>query len=171
MRLGDVTVAAQSGQCMIFTALRPQADLRSRPARKRPQAKAKRGAAHGPQARLIRTARDAELVAAEWMTYLGLTHVIATPVGADGGIDVTSNEAVAQVKAESIPTGRPQVQQHQGVGVANGKPAVFFSLAGYTPQARTYAEQNGLVLFTFNLQGEPEPVNPAAAHALMNKDS
>jgi Restriction endonuclease len=117
---------------------------------------------------LIRTWRDAELVAAEWMRYWGYTNVAATAVGTDGGIDVVSNEAVAQVKAETSATGRPKVQQHHGVAVSEGKAAIFFALAGFTPGARAYAEENGILLFKFDLQGEPEPVN-AAAHALMAK--
>ncbi|MDT0213927.1 restriction endonuclease [Rothia sp. ARF10] len=169
LTVGDLALEARSGASLIFTPLRLQAALQARPAPRRARSRGK-NAPQRPQARLIRTARDAELIAAEWMTYLGFTQVIVTPVGADGGIDVSSAEAVAQVKAESKPTGRPNMQQHHGVAVANGKTAIFFSLAGFTPQARTYAEQNGLVLFGFNLQGEPEPINPAA-HQLMSEAS
>ncbi|WP_329319345.1 MULTISPECIES: restriction endonuclease [unclassified Streptomyces] len=119
-----------------------------------------------PPGRLIREARDAELVAVEWMRYLGFEDAVATPVGADGGIDVTSSRAVAQVKMEARPTGRPVVQQLHGVCVHEGKTGVFFSLAGYTSQARTWAETSGTVLFRFDYQGSPEPVN-AAAHELL----
>lgn len=121
-----------------------------------------------PAERLIRTARDAELIAAEWMTYWGYTHVVTTPVGVDGGVDVHSDEAVAQVKAEAVPTGGPKVQQHHGVAVSHGKQALFFSLAGYTPAARTFAEANAMLLFSFDLQGVPDPVNPAA-HMLVQR--
>jgi hypothetical protein len=170
--LGDLTIEARSGASLLFTPLREQAAIRSRPAPRRAQSRTRartnsgKAATVRPAPRLIRTARDAELVATEWMTHLGFTHVTATPVGADGGIDITSDEAVAQVKAETIPTGRPKIQQHHGVAVSHGKTAIFFSLAGYTPQARTYAEANGIVLFSFDLQGQPEPVNPAA-HTLL----
>ena len=102
------------------------------------------------------------------MRYWGYTNVAATAVGADAGIDVVSNEAVTQVKAETSATGRPKVQQHHGVAVAEGKTAIFFALAGFTPAARTYADENAILLFKFDLQGEPEPVN-TAAHALMAK--
>lgn len=92
-----------------------------------------------PEPVLIRTWRDAELVAAEWMKYWGYTNVAATAVGTDAGIDVVSKEAVAQVKAETSATGRPKVQQHHGVAVSEGKTAIFFALGGFTPAARTYA--------------------------------
>lgn len=121
-----------------------------------------------PSQRLIRSARDAELVAAEWMQHWGFTHVQSTPVGADAGVDVTSEEAVAQVKAETTPVGRPKIQQHHGVATAAGKAAIFFALAGFTPQGQTFAEEVGMLLFTFDLQGQPEPVNPAA-HGLVTR--
>ncbi|MFE6286974.1 restriction endonuclease [Streptomyces sp. NPDC057877] len=119
-----------------------------------------------PPERLLREARDGELVAVEWMRYLGFEDAAATPVGADGGIDVTSARAVAQVKMEAKATGRPVVQQLHGVAVNEGKTGVFFSLAGYTPQARTWAQTSGTVLFRFDLQGAAEPVN-ALAHELL----
>ncbi|MFJ3338637.1 restriction endonuclease [Streptomyces sp. NPDC086766] len=119
-----------------------------------------------PTERLIREARDAELIAVEWMRYFGFDDAAATPVGADGGIDVVSARAVAQVKMEGKPTGRPIVQQLHGVAVHEGKTGVFFSLAGYTPQARTWAQTSGTLLFRFDYQGAIEPVN-AAAHELL----
>ncbi|MER6157093.1 restriction endonuclease [Streptomyces sp. NPDC001868] len=119
-----------------------------------------------PPERLIREARDAELIAAEWMRYLGFADAVATPVGADGGIDVVSARAVAQVKLEGKATGRPTVQQLHGVAAHEGKTGVFFSAAGYTPQARTWAQTSGTLLFRFDRQGGVEAVN-AVAHELL----
>jgi len=150
----------------LFLALRAQA-IESTKA-KSPAPRGSTNARLRPKPVLIRTWRDAELVAVEWMRYWGYTNVAATAVGADAGIDVVSNEAVTQVKAETSATGRPKVQQHHGVAVAEGKTAIFFALAGFTPAARTYADENAILLFKFDLQGEPEPVN-TAAHALMAK--
>ncbi|MGW0708412.1 restriction endonuclease [Streptomyces sp. NPDC002643] len=124
-----------------------------------------------PPERLIREARDAELIAAEWMRYLGFADATATPVGADGGIDVVSEEAVAQVKLEGKATGRPTVQQLHGVAVNEGKTGVFFSAAGYTPQARTWAETSGTALFRFDRQGAVEAVNTVAHQMLAAADS
>ncbi|MDG5809089.1 restriction endonuclease [Streptomyces ossamyceticus] len=121
-----------------------------------------------PPERLIREARDAELIAAEWMRYLGFADAVATPVGADGGIDVVSARAVAQVKLEGKPTGRPTVQQLHGAAAHEGKTGIFFSAAGYTPQARTWAQNSGTLLFRFDRQGGVEAVN-AVAHDLLSK--
>jgi len=150
----------------LYAALRTQRDAIETAKTTVSGSRERQTASPRPRPVLIRTWRDAEFVAAEWMKFWGYTNVAATAVGADGGVDVRSNEAVAQVKAETIPTGRPKIQQHHGVAVAEGKTAIFFALAGFTPGARAYAEENGILLFTFDLQGEPEPVNPSA-HALM----
>lgn len=160
--LGDVNLHCFSEGDNLFDVLLLQASLQKRV---KPMLRGVSDARR-PEQRLIRSPRDAELVAAEWLTYFGFTNVRPTPVGADGGIDVDSDQAVAQVKAESIPVGRPKLQQHHGVAVAHRKMPIFFSLSGYTPQAQTYAADNGIILFGFNLQGEPEPAN-AAAHTIL----
>jgi hypothetical protein len=119
-----------------------------------------------PELRLIRTARDAELVVVEWMRWFGYVDARPTPIGKDSGIDVEASVAVAQVKMEGVPSGRPYVQALFGVASAEGKQGVFFSLAGYTAEAIAWASRLKLPLFTFDLQGEPKPVN-AVASALM----
>jgi hypothetical protein len=115
-----------------------------------------------PAPRLIRAAHDAELVAADWMTYLGFGKARVTPIGVDAGIDVHAERGVAQVKFEAVPTGRPVVQGLFGAATGEGKPGVFFSSAGYTAEAVSWAERVGVALFRFDLQGEPEPVNQPA---------
>jgi hypothetical protein len=115
-----------------------------------------------PEARLIRTPRDAELAAEAWMRYLGFSDALITPVGADEGIDVNSTKAVAQVKAYMVPVGRPDVQNLAGVAAAEKKIGVFFALSGYTPQAIAWAGKADIALFSFDLQGEPEAVNATA---------
>ncbi|KUN90418.1 hypothetical protein AQJ84_40185 [Streptomyces resistomycificus] len=124
------------------------------------------GAADRPEERLIRTARDAELAAVDWMRYLGFADAVATAVGADEGIDVLAEQAVAQVKKEGSPTSRPTVQQLHGVAAAQSKAALFFSMAGYTPQAMDWASRHGIALFQYDLQGTPSPHNLPAHHLM-----
>lgn len=112
-----------------------------------------------PVARLILNARDAELVAAEWMEWLGYGGSAATPVGPDGGVDVLSERAVAQVKMQATPVGRPVLQQLYGVAASLSLDSVFFSSAGYTPQSRDWAEKVRMPLFEFDRQGRPTPSN------------
>jgi hypothetical protein len=124
-----------------------------------------------PEDRLIRTARDAELVAVDWMRHLGFADAAATPVGADEGIDVLAEHAVAQVKMEGSPTSRPTVQQLHGVAVAKNRTALFFALAGYTPPAVDWASRHGIALFQYDLQGVPTPVNPPAQQLVRTAES
>lgn len=122
----------------------------------------RRQAGSPPPGRLIRSAFDAELVACEWVTYMGFGPAHVTPVGPDQGIDVVASTAVAQVKMEAVATGRPVVQQLFGCAVAEGKTGILFSLAGYTREAIAWADRVGLPLFRFDLQGLPSPVNGSA---------
>jgi hypothetical protein len=116
-----------------------------------------------PEPRLVRTAHEAELTVAEWVTYMGFGPATVTPIGADSGLDVIAEHAVAQVKMEGIPTGRPAVQGLVGAATGSNKRPLFFSLAGYTKQAVAWADSVDLPLFTFDLQGEPVPVNHSGA--------
>src|SRR5581483_3695152 len=100
--------------------------------------------------------------AAMWMKWLGFTYVYLTPNGADGGIDIESTQAVAQVKAEVKPTGAPAIRELAGVAAAERKAGLFFALGGYTPQAERFAEQAQVALFVFVLTGSPRPHNSTA---------
>jgi hypothetical protein len=119
-----------------------------------------------PERRLIKNFRQAEFLAAEWMTYMGFGHVQVTAATRDGGIDVVATEAVAQVKAESFPTSAPPLQALYGVATAEGKLGLFFSLAGYRSAAISWAGRTGLALFEFELDGGVSGAN-AAARALL----
>jgi TPR repeat protein len=115
-----------------------------------------------PALRLIRTPREAEEVAAEWLRYLGFLDASVTPVGPDQGIDVNSSEAVAQVKMEGVSTSRPTVQGLAGVAALENKKAFFFSLGGFTSEAIAWSEKANVFLFQFDLQGEPRAINTHA---------
>lgn len=119
-----------------------------------------------PPARLIRVARDAELATLEWMRIMGHSDARVTPVGPDGGFDVVSAHVVAQVKAETRPVGRPALQRLHGAAHVVGKTPYFFSLSGYTPQGKEWATEAGLILFSFDLQGEIVGANPRAVALL-----
>src|SRR6202022_1367178 len=90
----------------------------------------------GPQ--LIRTFREGGELAAAWMRWMGFEDAHVTIAGADGGIDVVSEQAVAQVKVEGSPSGRPAVQALFGIAAADGRQGLFFSLAGWTAEALSW---------------------------------
>ena len=111
---------------------------------------------------LIRSPDDAEIVAAEWMRHLGFADARCTGAGADGGVDVRSLEAVAQVKAQLSPVGRPELQALYGVASSERRRPLFFSLMSYTAAALAWADEVGMALFRFDHGGLVEAVNAAA---------
>lgn len=117
-----------------------------------------------PTPRLIRKASEAEELSAEWIRWMGFPGALATAAGTDGGIDVFGPGATgviaAQVKFEAVPAGRPKLQELYGAGMAAGAThTAFFSSAGFTAQAQGWAEQVGMALFEFALDGSIVPTN------------
>ncbi|MCD1287801.1 MULTISPECIES: restriction endonuclease [unclassified Brevibacterium] len=110
-----------------------------------------------PSPRLIKTPRDAEIYAAEVMEATGFTNVVPTGLGADGGIDVESTEAIAQVKLEGRRSSREQLQRLYGIAAHRDVLALFFSLGGYSAQAIQWAEETGMHLFEFEFDGTVIP--------------
>lgn len=107
------------------------------------------------------TPEHTEQRVAEWMRASGFTSVVLTSRGADGGVDVTSTEAVAQVKAEMRPVGRPAVQMLYGIAIRESKQALFFAAAGFSREAQAWASQH-VALYTFDRAGTIFAVNSAA---------
>lgn len=115
-----------------------------------------------PEPRLIRTPQEAEQTAVDWMRWMGFGDARLGPRGPDGGIDVNSPRAVAQVKAQMVKTGRPEIQGLYGVASFEKKQPLFFSLNGFTDEATEWGSSAGVALFTFNLAGEVEGLNAPA---------
>lgn len=112
-----------------------------------------------PQGSLITNARDAENCAKDWMVYWGYADAMLTREGFDGGIDVVSSRAIAQVKLHGKPIGAAPIQALAGIKAVENKDALFFSLTGYTPAAMSFADKAAIGAFSFDLQGKPTPQN------------
>ncbi|MDI9934695.1 restriction endonuclease [Rhodococcus sp. IEGM 1351] len=111
----------------------------------------------------ITTAHEAELNAALVMKSWGYTDAVATTGGADGGIDVRSSRALAQVKWRGGAAGRPEMQQLYGSRAADTSKALFFFAASaYSDQAVQYADQVGIGLFIYDPVGAVTAVNKVA---------
>lgn len=127
-----------------------------------------------PAPRLVRDAREAEELAAEWVRAMGFRDARTTPPGADGGLDIHSpgtGVVVGQVKFEAVKTGRHTLQALYGAGHAAGaKQFVFFSSAGYTSVAVSWADAVGMALFRFALDGTVEAANGAGEDMLATVD-
>lgn len=124
---------------------------------------------HGYQPPLhqIRSWQDAEINAANWMRHWGHYDAAVTNGGADGGIDVRSSRALAQVKYLASAVGRPDLQRLAGAGAGEpGKQLFFFAGSDYTATALEYADVTGMALFTYRLDGSMAPVNAVARHVM-----
>lgn len=111
----------------------------------------------------IRNFRDAEEAARLHLMSLGHTDAKVTADGPDGGVDVRTATAVAQVKLQGSPVGAPIVQQIFGVAKSEGKEAACYALDGYTREAVLFANRTGTALFKFDYEGDAEPVNEIAS--------
>jgi len=115
----------------------------------------------------ITSAEDAEENAAEKMRAMGFTDAQVTGPGADGGIDVWSRKAVAQVKWRSAQTGRPELQQLYGArGGNHDQRLLFFTASGYSQAAIEYAKSVKMALFIYDPLGELTPCNKRARKLL-----
>ena len=114
----------------------------------------------------ITSPHHAELNAAEKMRSWSFTDAVATTGGADGGIDVRSSRALAQVKWKGAVAGRPELQQLYGAAAGGPQQLFFFSASGYSDQAIQYADQVGIMLMTYDPLGSVEGVNTTARRFL-----
>jgi hypothetical protein len=109
----------------------------------------------------ITTWREAEELAARHMVSIGFSDAVVTGGGTDGGVDVVADGGVAQVKFHAMPVGAPDVQRLKGAAL--DVPAVlFYSAAGYTPGARTYADTAKVALFIIGPWSAISAVNTIA---------
>ncbi|QDC12713.1 hypothetical protein E2561_00570 [Rhodococcus ruber] len=110
----------------------------------------------------ISTAREAEENAAVHMRKLGFPDAAVTDEGPDGGIDVRSSGAVAQVKLWFRPVGSPALQQLYGARGTARHEMLFFAHSGYSKPAVLYADQHSIALFTFDTDGNITAHNDSA---------
>ena len=116
-----------------------------------------------PRPLQIDTWQKAEQNAAAWMRYWGFKDAKVTQGGADGGVDVRSRRAIAQVKHEAALVGRPVVQRLAGARGSNYDLALFFfSGVGFTRGAIEFADEVDMALFKYSLSGARSPANRSA---------
>ncbi|MFD3937088.1 hypothetical protein ACFWSF_03265 [Streptomyces sp. NPDC058611] len=112
----------------------------------------------------IRTARDAVATAVLYLRWLGFQDVRqpdGRPVPAVA-VDLRAPGLVAQVDPTTSPAGLRAVECVWLTGLTASATSVYFSLAGYTEDARTRADDLGIPLFVMDLTGVPQPVNDPA---------
>ncbi|MFE4533441.1 hypothetical protein ACFRKB_00040 [Streptomyces scopuliridis] len=123
----------------------------------------------------IRTAQDAVTTAALYLRWLGFKSVVES--GGSGepsapgistrrtgvpGTGLRGPDVVAQVDPTTDPASLRSVECLWLNGMNASATSVYFSLAGYTDDARARADDLGLPLFVLDLTGAPQPVNGPA---------
>ncbi len=110
----------------------------------------------------IRTGQDAVSAAAQYLTWLGFTHVVVTDDRSVAGADLRGDGLLARVDASTQGTPLRDVETLWLNCLNEDATGAFFSLAGYTREARARADQVTVPLFVMDLTGTPQPVNDAA---------
>ncbi|MGW7099303.1 hypothetical protein [Streptomyces sp. NPDC054883] len=112
----------------------------------------------------IRTARDAVATAALYLRWLGFQDVRQPdgPPIPSAAVDLRAPGVVAQVDPSTAPAGLRAVECVWLNGLTASATSVYFSLAGYTSDARSRADDLGIPLFVMDLTGMPQPVNDPA---------
>lgn len=109
---------------------------------------------------IVKTSKDAELNATEAMRSWGYLDADSPMRGADGGIDVFSSKALAQVKFREKKSGRPELQNLYGARAGQtDKALMFFDAKGYSSDAVVYANQHGIGLYVYDTSGAVWSVN------------
>jgi hypothetical protein len=101
------------------------------------------------------TPKQAETYVSQLLKFYGLLGVKETRFTQDGGIDVSSEKAVFQVKHQVGRVGVQVVREIFGVAASLGKNAGVFAKTGFTREAIEFASTNRVTLFSYvpNLEG------------------
>lgn len=105
----------------------------------------------------------AEKLCAQWMEHLGQINVRVTRSTSDGGVDIESNDRLAQVKHYRGSVGVTEVRELVGVASIDGRTPVFFTSEQYTSSALEFADKAGVLLFSY--QAETATLRPKNVHA------
>ncbi|MGW4031344.1 hypothetical protein ACWEFL_18860 [Streptomyces sp. NPDC004838] len=119
----------------------------------------------------IRTVRDAVTAAELYLTWLGFRDVVQQEVHPpeaepstrlSSSVDLYGPGLIAQVEPSTRTATPRDVECLWLNGLSGAASTVFFSLAGYTDDARSRADELGVPLFVMDLTGSPQPLNGAA---------
>ncbi|WP_323138416.1 hypothetical protein [Streptomyces sp. NBC_01571] len=110
----------------------------------------------------IRTARDAVTAAALYLRWLGYRDIRGADQRPPSGIGLAGRGVMAQVDPTVRPASLRDVECLWLTAMSESTRCVYFSLAGYTDDARSRADLLGIPLFVLDLTGTPQPVNAPA---------
>lgn len=94
--------------------------------------------------------RGAEFLAAQWIRALGEPSARVTSFVGDGGVDVESDNYLAQVKHYRGKVGPAPIRELVGVSRVDGRKPLFFTSGSYTRSAVSFADNSGVPLFIYS---------------------
>ncbi|WP_217238929.1 hypothetical protein [Streptomyces sp. AC555_RSS877] len=110
----------------------------------------------------IRTARDAVTAAALYLRWLGYRDIRRADQRPPAGVGLAARGLLAQVDPTVRPASLRDVECLWLTAMTESTACVYFSLAGFSPDARTRAEALAVPLFVLDLTGTPQAVNSHA---------
>jgi hypothetical protein len=110
----------------------------------------------------IRTSLDAVTAAAQYLKWLGFREAGLAGDRLTAGVDLRGADVAVRVDPTTRPTTLREVECLWLEAMASSVRGVVFSLAGYTRDARSRADDLRVPLFVMDLTGTPQPVNDAA---------
>ncbi|MEV6182042.1 hypothetical protein [Streptomyces sp. NPDC052015] len=110
----------------------------------------------------IRTARDAVTAAALYLRWLGYRDIRRAGQRPTSGIGLAAHGLLAHVDPSVHPVSLRDLECLWLTAMADSTDCVYFSLAGYAPDARARAESLHVPLFVLDFTGTPQPVNAVA---------
>ncbi|MGW0878094.1 hypothetical protein [Streptomyces sp. NPDC002671] len=116
----------------------------------------------GFQPHPVRTARDAVTAAVLYLGWLGYRDVRRADQRPPSGIGLAARGLLAQVDPTVRPASPRDVECLWLTAMTESADCVYFSLGGYTDEARARAFALGIALFVLAPTGTPQPVNEAA---------
>ncbi|MFE9674886.1 hypothetical protein ACFYO5_12310 [Streptomyces sp. NPDC006259] len=110
----------------------------------------------------IRTARDAVTATALYLRWLGHRDIRRADQRPASGVGLAARGLLAHVDPSVHPATLRDVECLWLTAMTDSADCVYFSLAGYTADARARADSLAVPLFVLDLTGTPQPVNAAA---------
>ncbi|MGW0085022.1 hypothetical protein [Streptomyces sp. NPDC003393] len=110
----------------------------------------------------IRTARDAVTDAALYLRWLGYEGVRRADQRPPSGVGLAARGLVAHVDPAVRPASLRDVECLWLTAMTESAGGVYFSLTGYSEQARARADELGVALFVLARDGVPRPLNDPA---------
>ena len=86
------------------------------------------------------------------MEHLGQTNVRVTRAQNYGGVDIESDDWLAQVKHYRGSVSVTEVRELVGVASLDGRTPVFFTSGQYTSSALEFADRAGVLLFSYKAE-------------------